>query len=174
MTDENAAAPEPAPTPEDQAPRIRVLAQYVKDLSFENPGAPNTLRSGVAGPQIELALDVGARRREDGYFEVELRIKAEAKHDDKVSFIIELLYAGLFQFDNAADDLLDQLVLIEAPRMLFPFARRIVADTTRDGGYPPLQLDPIDFTGLYLSQRQKQSEGLAGPVGQTPPASETH
>ncbi len=162
----------PAATPnanEQTTPQIRILGQYVKDLSFENPAAPDSLRSGLPSPQIDLNLGVGATTRNDGSYEVSLTVRAEAKRDDTVVFIIELAYCGWFQFQNAPENLLEPLIRVEAPRMLFPFARRILADTTRDGGFPPLFLEPIDFGALYLSQKQNQT----GQAPEATPADET-
>lgn len=139
---------------EQAAPAVRVLAQYIKDLSFENPNAPASLREG-SQPKIDLQLDVNARAMEDpSVFEVELKINARSTRDDQNLFICELVYAGLFQFSNIPQDSVEPMLLIESPRILFPFARQILADATRNGGFPPLMLDPMDFAGLYMSQRQ--------------------
>ncbi len=165
MTDDIAS--EPAATPAgDAAPQVRVLAQYVKDLSFENPDSPNSLRGGLAAPNIDLSIDVQARKSAEDAYEVDLYIKAEAKRDGKVVFIGELKYGGLFQFVNIPAESLEPLLLIECPRTLFPFARRIMADITRDGGFPPLFIDPIDFASLYTQQRaqQKPAEAAAAPA----------
>lgn len=169
MTDENAAAPAPTPgAPDGAAPQIRVLAQYIKDLSFENPDAPNSLQGGQAAPNIELGIDVQARRSEaQDAFEVSLNIEAKATREQDVSFICELTFGGLFQFVAIPPEQLEPLLLVECPRMLFPFARRIVADATRDGGFPPLFIDPIDFAALYrqqLDKRQATGDAAAPPA----------
>ena len=154
-----------------QAPQIRILGQYVKDLSFENPGAPSSLRAGQESPKIDLNLGVRTKRRaEDGTYEVELDVKAHAQRDGGVAFIAELTYGGWFEFQNASAELLDVLLHVEAPRMLFPFARRIVSDATRDGGYPPLFLEPIDFGALYMAQRQKAAEQAQAAAPAAEPA----
>ncbi len=160
MTDDIATEPAAAPAG-DAAPQIRVLAQYVRDLSFENPDAPNTLRGGLAAPNIDLSIDVQARKAAEDAYEVDLYIKAEAKRDGKVVFIGELKYGGLFQFVNIPAESIEPLLLIECPRMLFPFSRRIMADVSRDGGFPPLFIDPIDFASLYAQQRGKAAAGDA-------------
>lgn len=135
------------------APSIRVLAQYVKDMSFENPNAPASLREGPQ-PKIDLQLDVNARAMEDGsVFEVALKVNATSERDGQVIFVVELVYAGLFQFANLPEDALEPILLAECPRLLFPFARQIVADATQNGGFPPLRLDPVDFGALYMNQR---------------------
>ena len=146
------------PTP----PQLRILAQYVKDLSFENPGAPDSLRNGQA-PGIDLAIDVQARSVGDGAFEVMLNINAKAARENgDVVFLTELSFGGLFQLANIADSDREPFLLIECPRLLFPFARRVLADATRDGGFPPLMLDPVDFAGLYRQQMVKRAAAVAG------------
>jgi preprotein translocase subunit SecB len=140
----------------DNAPRIQIVTQYVKDLSFENPGAPNAL---TARPNIELGVDLQARRLEGPMFEVELKLRVNAKAaEEKPVFLIELSYAGLFQISNIPDDVLQQVLLIEAPHLLFPFARRIISDAVRDGGMPPLMIEPIDFAGLYRSKAAQMQQ----------------
>jgi preprotein translocase subunit SecB len=132
-------------------PAIRVAGQYVKDLSFENPGAPESLR-GAGQPNIDLSVDVQARDMGGDMFEVELIIGARAQRDSNPVFIAELTYAGLFQIQNVDERAREAFLLIECPRLIFPFARRILADATRDGGFPPLMLEPIDFAALYRQQ----------------------
>jgi preprotein translocase subunit SecB len=146
----NGAAPEQG---ELQTPAIRVLAQYIKDFSFENPNAPGALREG-SQPKIDLQLDVNARAMdENGVFEVDLKVSAKSIRDEVPQFIIELVYSGLFAFANIPDNALEPLLLAECPRLLFPFARQLIANTSQAGGYPPLLLDPMDFGALYASQR---------------------
>jgi preprotein translocase subunit SecB len=144
----------------DGAPRIQIVTQYVKDLSFENPGAPTAL---TVRPAIELGVDLQARRIEGPMFEVELKLRVNAKgQDEKPVFLIELSYAGLFQITNIPDDVLQQVLLIEGPHLLFPFARRIIADAVRDGGMPPLMIEPIDFAGLYRSKAAQMQQVRGG------------
>ena len=147
-----------------QPPAIRVAGQYVKDLSFENPGAPESLRGG-GQPNIDLGVDVQARALSDDMFEVELMISARAVRDDKPVFITELTYAGLFQIQNVEGPSREAFLLIECPRLIFPFARRILSDATRDGGFPPLMLEPIDFAALYRQQLAKRAQQGAAPAG---------
>ena len=145
---------------------LRVLAQYVKDLSFENPG-----HSPVQSqPNIDLGIDVGATPHADGngLYEVSLKLSAKAVADGTVLFITELDYAGLFQLQNVPQAQLEPLLLIECPRLLFPFARRIVAEIKREGGFPPLLIDPVDFVQLYQQQYRRAQEAAADS-GQTPP-----
>lgn len=142
-------------------PRLSILTQYVKDLSFENPRAPLGLAPGQPRPEIQIAVDVNARQLGEQHFEVVLQINIEAKSGDTAFFLVELAYGGVFQLANIPEDTVQPLLLIECPRILFPFARRIVADVTRDGGLPPLLLDPIDFATLYrrrLAQRAQEAE----------------
>lgn len=134
---------------EGQGPSLNVLVQYVKDLSFENPNAPNSLAAQQTGPQIEINVNVGAQPLSSTEFECELKLEAKAMLGDKVMFDAELVYAGLFRIENVPEEHLHPFVLIECPRLLFPFARQILADATRNGGFPPLMLDPIDFVALY-------------------------
>lgn len=143
-------------------PQLRVLAQYVKDMSFENPGAPQSLRAGQDQPQIDLQIDVNAMALADGpgLYEVALRMRAQGSRGTEVVFIAELVYAGLFEFQNISGPDFEPILLIECPRTIFPFARRVLADMTREGGHPPLMLDPIDFVGLYRAQmEQRQQQG---------------
>jgi preprotein translocase subunit SecB len=145
-------------------PQLAIAAQYVKDLSFENPGAPQTLLPSTQAPQIEVGVDVQARQLAEDRFEVDLKINANAKRGDQTLFLVELHYAGLFQLKNIPRDSLQAVCLIECPRILFPFARRVVADATRDGGFPPLMLDPIDFVELYRRQAQAAAQAQGGPL----------
>jgi preprotein translocase subunit SecB len=144
----------------DGQPQVSILTQYVKDLSFENPNAPGSLQMETA-PRIEINVNVNARRASEEMFEVELKISASAATDDKVSFVVELLYGGLFALRNIPPEALEPFLVVEAPRILFPFARRIVADATRDGGYPPLLLEPIDFASLYMAQQANAQPGAS-------------
>ncbi|MEL7481844.1 MAG: protein-export chaperone SecB [Pseudomonadota bacterium] len=148
---------------------VRVLAQYIKDFSFENPG---TARAQTQ-PNIDLGIDVGATPHQEGQniFEVSLRLQAKATADQRTLFVLELDFAGLFQFDTNDQVLLEPILLVECPRLLFPFARRIIADITRDGGFPPLLVDPIDFVGLYRGQKARQTAPAEAPTGQAPPTS---
>ena len=136
------------------SPMIRVLAQYTKDLSFENPGLFSATE-GQGAPEIELGIDVRVEPgpSEQNIFGVDLKLNAKAKRQDTVVFIVELVYSGVFQLLNANQGDAEAMLLIECPRLLFPFARRIVAEVTRDGGHPPLLIDPIDFVGLYRQQK---------------------
>jgi preprotein translocase subunit SecB len=162
---ESAAAPAvklevPAPQPGTQ-PSMRILGQYLKDLSFENPNAPQTLAPQESQPDINISVNVNARNLAPTDFEVELHLDAKATNGGKVIFASELLYAGVFRLENFRQDMLHAAVLIECPRMLFPFARQILADATRNGGFPPLMLDPIDFMSMYQKRMQQAAQASA-------------
>ena len=147
----------------DQAaepPGIRILAQFVRDFSFENPRAPEALRAGAAQPQIDLGVEMNARSRDDGLFEVDLKLSARAARDDGPLFVVELLYGGVFQITGVGPEDVEPVLLIECPRYLFPFARRIIADVTAEGGYPPFLLDPIDFAGVYAARKAEESQQI--------------
>ncbi len=139
------------------AAQVSILAQYVKDLSFENPGAPFPAGSPDNQPRIDIGVDVQARRRSEDTFEVELKLTANAKADTEQVFLAEILYGGLFLLRNFPPESVEPFVLIEGPRLLFPFVRRILADLTRDGGFPPLMVEPIDFAQLYRQRLEQQA-----------------
>ncbi len=149
MSDQpNGTAPVPA------GPLVLNL-QYTKDLSFEVPGAPDIFLNLQENPRLDVALDVNARKLQDEHpvFEVVFQVRADAKlADGRTAFIIELAYCGIFTV-NVAEDVLEAVLLVECPRLLFPFARNILADVTRDGGFPPVMLTPIDFVALWQSRR---------------------
>lgn len=146
-------------------PQMRVLAQYVRDLSFENPRAPESLR--IEGkPAIDLGVEMNARGRPDGLFEMELRLTVKASMEQGPLFQVELVYGGVFQIAGVAEADMEPFLLIECPRYLFPFAREIVSRCTSDGGfYPPFQLDPLDFAAIYQS-RKAQAAAAGETVGQ--------
>ncbi len=162
MTDTSAPANPTPGGPAQPAPSLRVLGQYVKDLSFENPGHPPVQTQ----PNIDLGIDVGAAPHVDGngLFEVSLKLSAKASSGETTLFITELDYAGLFQLSNVTEKQIEPMLLIECPRLLFPFARRIIAEITREGGFPPLLIDPVDFVQLYQAQYRKAAER----AGETP------
>jgi len=126
--------------------QIHIVGQYVKDLSFENPAAP--LMSTNVRPQIDLGVELQTRALDQNRFEVELKLRVSAQAENKPMFMLELVYAGLILVQFAPPDVLQQVLTIDVPHLLFPFARRIVADAIRDGGMPPLMIEPIDFASL--------------------------
>jgi preprotein translocase subunit SecB len=141
-----------------EPPGIRILAQFVRDFSFENPRAPEALRAGAAQPQIDLGVEMNARGRDDGLFEVDLKLSARASREDGALFVVELLYGGLFQITGVGAEDMEPVLLIECPRYLFPFARRIIADITTEGGFPPFLLDPIDFAAVYAARKAEEGQ----------------
>jgi len=151
---------------EDQIPAINALGQYAKDLSFENPNAPRSLQPQETAPQINIQVNVNARQVAEEDFEVELTLEGDAKTGSDVLFAFELTYAGIFRMRNIPQDQLHPAVMIECPRLLFPFARQIVAEAVRNGGFPPLYIDPIDFVGLYRQKAMEAqaAEGATGPL----------
>src|SRR3546814_423747 len=170
MADETATefTPETLSNGEDNSPAIGLISQYVKDLSFENPSAP-AVYQWQAAPEIDVQFNIGAESVGENLYEVVLKIDVKSKSSEGTAFVIELQYAGLFGIRNVPEDQLQPFFLAEAPRILFPFARRVVADAVRDGGFPPLLLEPIDFHGLFMQQVQAQqgdAEGIPAPVGE--------
>jgi preprotein translocase subunit SecB len=143
-----------------QAPpqNLGVLAQYVKDLSFENPGAPQSLRGRGNNPNIAITINVQPGQVTNDEVEVELKLDVKATSGEDVLFAIELVYAGLFRLTNIPPEAVQPIIRIECPRLLFPFARQIIADASRNGGFPPLLIDPIDFVALF---RQRLAEAQA-------------
>jgi preprotein translocase subunit SecB len=132
-----------------QMPVIQIVSQYIKDLSFENP----SLGLNVQRPQIEFTVDLQARRmQENGPFEVVLKMRVSAQQEEKTIFLLEIAYGGLFVLDKVPEEVMQPLLLIECPRLLFPYVRRIVSDLVSDGGLPPLMIEPIDFAALYRSK----------------------
>ena len=141
-------------------PKMNILAQYVRDLSFENILAQKGV-DGELNPEIQVNVNIDARKRTtDKQFDVivKLRVDSKSKNTNNVLFVLELDYGGVFQIENIPDDQLHPYLLIECPRMLFPFLRRIVSDITRDGGFPPLNLENIDFLKLYRQETARREQ----------------
>lgn len=162
MSESQATDPNQGPLPP-----LVVNVQYIKDLSFEVPGAPEVYATLRAQPQVQINLDVQARALQDGQnvYEVVLAVKAEAREpsanggaDGRVVFIAELQFGGVFTLNGVPAESVEPLLLIECPRLLFPFARNILSDVTRDGGFPPVMLQPIDFVGLWQARRAQAGQ----------------
>lgn len=149
---------EPLANGEDTAPAVGLISQYVKDLSFENPNAPAVFQ-WQGQPQIDVQFNIGANQIADDVHEVVLKIDVRATSADKVAFQVELAFAGLFGIRNVPEEQIQPFLFAEAPRLVFPFARRVLADAVRDGGFPPLLLEPIDFGALYMQQALANAEG---------------
>ncbi len=149
----------------DTLPQVGVIAQYVKDLSFENPNAP-AVYQWQGQPQMDVQFNIGSQNVGQDIHEVVLKVDITAKAAEGTAFQMELLYGGLFALRNIPEEQLQPFLLAEAPRLLFPFARRIIANATIDAGFPPLLLDPLDFAGLYMQQAaQAQAEATGGQAG---------
>lgn len=139
-------------------PQAAVLAQYIKDLSVESPSSPQVFQ-WQEQPRLDVQFNINADRISDEVHEVVLKIEASARSDSGVHFMIELSYGGLFGLRGVPQEALAPFILVEAPRLLFPFARQIIADATQNTGFPPLLLDPIDFGAAFMAQMQSQQPG---------------
>ncbi|MFV0279662.1 MAG: protein-export chaperone SecB [Rhodoblastus sp.] len=143
------------------APQINTLAQYAKDLSFENPNAPRSLAPQERAPNISVQVNVNAQQLAETDFEVQLKLEGAAGEGAETLFKFELEYCGVFRLMNIPEEQVHPAIMIECPRILFPFARQIVADAVRNGGFPPLYLDPVDFGALYMQRMAEAQEGQA-------------
>jgi len=137
------------------APQLAVLAQYIKDLSFENPLAPIALEPGEQ-PDLNMNFDLSANQVAEQTFEVGLNFTIDASQNEKKAFLIEVNYAGLFKINEENKDLLEQILLIQCPTILFPYVRQVISDVTSKGGYPPVNINPIDFYGFYVTKKQEE------------------
>lgn len=147
------AEPQPAAPAQRQAvPQLTIELQYIKDLSFENPLGPELVSYVQKNPGVSVEVNTTARPLAPNRYEVALALRGEAKAEDKAMFIVELTYAGVVTLHNVPEEGVRPVLLIEAPRLLFPFARNVVAEVTRDGGYPPLFIQPVDFAQIYRQQ----------------------
>jgi preprotein translocase subunit SecB len=151
------------PAPAEAQPQVRVVGQYIKDLSFENPNVRKLLDGPGEKPALRVEVNVNATKVTDKAFESAIVFKAEATSKAGVIYDLELTYAGMFQIENLPAQAIEPFLLINCPSLLFPFLRRLVADITREGGFPPLLLDPIDFAALFM-QRQQQGEQKAASL----------
>ena len=170
MTDTNADNGASNPVPQGAqppaGPHFRVLTQFVRDFSFENPKAPESLRF-EGKPQIDMGVEMNAQGRADGLFEVDLKLSVKATSNDNAMFQIELVYGGLFQIGGVEEKDIEKMLLIECPRYLFPFARQIIASASADGGfYPPFLLEPLDFAAIYAARKAQQNGAPAMPPAQ--------
>jgi preprotein translocase subunit SecB len=156
----------PVPNGEDTGPAAGIISQYVKDMSVENPSAPESYQ-WQDPPQVDVQFNIGARPLNDEVQEVELKITVTAKAQAGTAYIVDLAYAGLIGMRNLEEAQMHAFTYAEAPRILFPFARRIISDAIRDAGYPPLMLEPIDFNGIYVAQLAAQQPG-EGEAGEAP------
>ncbi|MDP9164071.1 MAG: protein-export chaperone SecB [Pseudomonadota bacterium] len=169
MADEQMPAPDPQAGPDaaDDAPQAATIAQYIKDLSVESPNAPSVFQWGVQ-PQLDVQFNIAVNKVADDVHEVVLKIEVSAKSEQGTHFVVDLAYGGVFAFRNLPEEALPPFLLVEAPRLLFPFARQIVADAVQNTGFPPLLLDPIDFGAAYMSQVEAANAG-SEPNGHAAP-----
>lgn len=158
MADEANGVPNAAATP-----RLQILTQYIRDLSFENIAAQKGIASD-GKPDLQVQVNIDAQQRGEDRFEVILRLKLDSKLEAAALFILEIDYAGLFLIQNVPADQMHPLLMIECPRLIFPFLRRVVSDVTRDGGYPPVNLEMIDFLGLYRSEIARRQAAETAPA----------
>jgi preprotein translocase subunit SecB len=150
-------------------PQVSILAQYIKDLSVENPSAPQVFQWQVQ-PNVEVEFNINVDKIADDVHEIILKIEVGARSENGVHFLVDLSYGGLFGLRNVPEEALPPFLLIEAPRLIFPFARQIVADAVSNAGFPPLLLDPIDFAAAYMAQLQAAQEQGDAPAGELAPA----
>jgi preprotein translocase subunit SecB len=153
----------PSTTTTPPAPSLLMRAQYVKDLSFENPRAPASLFSLREAPAMDVNVSLGAQRLEGNVFELTIHIAVRALVDKTTIFLSDLAYAGVLELQNIPEESVELAIFVQGAQLIYPFARRVIADVTRDGGFPPLQLEPIDFLTMYRDQRNRAPE--AGAVG---------
>ncbi len=151
---------------EKPAIQAQVVAQYIKDLSFENPNVEKLMSGPGENPNMKLEVNVNARRMDekDGLFESAIDFKAHATNATGTIYQLELVYAGIFRIKNIPEDALEPFLLINCPALIFPYLRRLASDLTREGGFPPLLLDPIDFAGLYVRRKQQEEGGAEAPA----------
>ena len=156
MASTNGGPPAGAAEATQAPPQLNVLAQYVKDLSFENPNAPRSLQQQQGNPKINIQINVNAKPMAETDFEVELKIEGRAEAPNLALFSFDLLYAGVFKIQNVPQENVHAIVMIECPRLLFPFARETITTAVRNGGFPPLMIDPVDFVSLYRQKMEQQ------------------
>ena len=172
MADEPANTPAPegaanGATEGAAQPSLNILTQYIKDLSFEAPGAPGSLRAREKGPEIAIGVNVNANPMDDNY-DVQLTINGKATIGDETLFVVELVYGGVFKLAGFKREHLLPVLFIECPRLLFPFARQVMSDATQAGGFPPLRIDPIDFAQMFQRRMAEEAARLKVAQDQQP------
>ena len=155
-------------------PSFNLIGQYIRDLSFENPGAPTSILAGAGQPTFAVNINVAVKKQTDDVYAVELALNAKADRDNAVLFNVELIFGGVFRVRNIPEDQLAPLLMVECPRLIFPFARQVLANVVQQGGFPPLMMEPVDFQALYIQnlralQAQRQ-QAAAGSDGDKTPA----
>lgn len=181
MADENENTAAPAAAPEGaqnaaEAPAFGIAGQYIRDLSFENPNAPASLMPGTANPGSNVNINVQVKKQAEDVYAVELGLNVKTERDGKVLYAVELVYGGLFRTKNIPENQLGALLMVEGPRLIFPFARQVLANTIQSGGFPPLLLEPVDFLALYrrnlaaAAEKIKQDQAANGSSDAQTPA----
>lgn len=156
----------PPPQPAAGAqPTMNLVGQYIRDMSFENPNAPTSIMAGAGQPSFNVSINVGVKKQTDDLYAVELTFNAKAERDKSVLFNVELVYGGVFRIRNVPEAQLSLVLMIECPRLIFPFARQVLANITQQGGFPPLMMDPVDFSQIY----RQNLAALAAQQGQPKP-----
>lgn len=145
------------PSDADSKPALLLRAQYIKDVSFENPRAPGSIFGLTAAPEMDISINLGANRLDTNIVELTIQIALRATSDKTTIFLADLVYAGVLEMRNIADVAAEQAIFVTGAQLIYPFARRVIADLTRDGGFPPVQLEPIDFQQMYLDRKPKQA-----------------
>jgi preprotein translocase subunit SecB len=170
MAEDNAAAPAAGAATAAQ-PSFNLVGQYIRDLSFENPGAPQSNLTGGANPSFNVSINVSVKKQNEELYGVELLLNAKAQREGNVLFNVELAYGGVFRLKNVPENQLAPLLMVECPRLIFPFARQVLANTVQQGGFPPLMMEPVDFQALYVQNlRNLQAQQAAAGNGGTAPA----
>ena len=165
MADETpgGAAPQATANP----PSMNLIGQNIRDLSFENPGAPGSMLGSGTNPAFNVNISVGVKKQSEDTYAVELTLNAKASRDEALLFNVELVYGGVFRIRNIPENQLSAILMIECPRLIFPFARQVLANVTQQGGFPPLMMEPVDFTAIYRQNLQKlaaQQQAGAAPA----------
>lgn len=153
MSDTEADSPSKAAADTDGKPSLALRAQYIKDVSFENPRAPASLFNLREAPQMDVNINLGAQKLDENVAELAIQISVRAVADKTTIFLVDLVYAGVLEMKNITEAQAEQAIFITGAQLLYPFARRVIADMTRDGGFPPLQLEPIDFVAMYANRK---------------------
>ncbi len=153
------------------APSFNLIGQYIRDMSFENPGAPGSIMQGGPNPNFNVGINVGVKKQSDDIYAVEITLNAKAEREKNVLFNVELVYGGVFRLKNIPENQVAPLLLVECPRLIFPFARQVLATITQQGGFPPLMMEPVDFNAIYLQNlKSLQAQQAAQQNGDgTPP-----
>ncbi|WP_137150479.1 protein-export chaperone SecB [Devosia sp. FKR38] len=151
-------------------PSMNMVGQYIRDLSFENPGAPASIMTGGGNPAFNVSISVAVKKQADDIYAVELTLNAKANREQAILFNVELIYGGVFRLKNVPEATLSQLLMIECPRLIFPFARQVLASVTQQGGFPPLMMEPVDFAAIYRQNLAKLAaqQGAAQPATDKP------